>query len=347
MPDRKNGPGDERYSSSRYARPPDGEWAPETEQQREHGTEGLRPGTEGMAGRDPGTAGREPGTAGPGRDLGTARRDPAGTAGREPGMAGPGRDPGMAGRDPETAGREAGMGGYDPEMAGREPGMAGRDPEMAGREPGMAGRDPEMAGREPGMAGSGQEPGMAGYDPETAGREPGMAGYDPEMAGREASMTGRGEPGLGTPAAAPDAARMPDDGLGAPSPGDLSGREARTTEGTAPDAWPATAGDGAAGASSEAAAPLLPHEETERWEERIRQLAAGFVDRPRAAVEEADRALEEIAARFGEAVTRRRRSLRMSWENGEEQSAGNETDTEQLRLAMRDYRDLAERLLHG
>ncbi|MEU5794986.1 hypothetical protein ABZ800_15930 [Streptomyces sp. NPDC047813] len=218
--------------------------------------------------------------------------------------------------------------------------MAGSDPEMAGREPGMGGYDPEMAGREPGMAGSGQEPGMAGYDPETAGREPGMAG-------REASMTGRGESGLGTPAAAPDAARMPDDGLGAPSPGDLSGREARTTEGTAPDAWPATAGDGAAGASSEAAAPLLPHEETERWEERIRQLAAGFVDRPRAAVEEADRALEEIAARFGEAVTRRRRSLRMSWENGEERSAGNETDTEQLRLAMRDYRDLAERLLHS
>nr|WP_241670605.1 hypothetical protein [Streptomyces lavendulae] len=232
------------------------------------------------------------------------------------------------------------MAGSDPEMAGREPGMGGYDPEMAGREPGMAGRDSEMAGREPGMAGSGQEPGTAGYDPETAGREPGMAG-------REASMTGRGESGLGTPAAAPDAARMPDDGLGAPSPGDLSGREARTTEGTAPDAWPATAGDGAAGASSEAAAPLLPHEETERWEERIRQLAAGFVDRPRAAVEEADRALEEIAARFGEAVTRRRRSLRMSWENGEERSAGNETDTEQLRLAMRDYRDLAERLLHS
>ncbi|OIK26841.1 hypothetical protein VT52_014915 [Streptomyces malaysiense] len=140
---------------------------------------------------------------------------------------------------------------------------------------------------------------------------------------------------------------MPENGLGAPSPEDLSGREARTTEGTAPDAWPTTAGTGAAGASARAGAPLLPHEESERWEERMRQVAAGFVDRPRAAVEEADRALEEIAARFGEAVTRRRRSLRMAWEDDEERGAANQTDTEQLRLAMRDYRDLAERLLHG
>ncbi|MFF9703442.1 hypothetical protein ACF1FE_19965 [Streptomyces griseofuscus] len=262
MPDRRNGPGDERYPTSRYARPPDEEWAPETEQREEHGTEGLRPGTEqmGTPGRDPGTIGREPGTAG--------------------------RDPGAARRDPETARRD-------------------RD---------MAGRDQEVAGRDP---------------------------------GRDRSMTARGESDLGTSAPAPDAARMPDDGLGAPAPGDLSGREARTTEGTAPDAWPARAGDGAAGASSAAVAPLLPHEETERWEERMRQVAAGFVDRPRAAVEEADRALEEIAARFGEAVTRRRRSLRMSWEDGEERGPANETDTEQLRLAMRDYRDLAERLLHS
>ncbi|WKE71919.1 hypothetical protein [Streptomyces sp. WP-1] len=295
MPDRRNGPGDERYpSSSRYARPPDAEWTPETEQREEHGTEGLRPGTEGM-----GATGRDPGTLG-----------------REPGMAGPGREPGAAGRDPGSSGR-------DPASTGRAPGMAG-----AGREPGMAGRDPETGRREPGMAGPGR---------------------DPDAAGRDRSMTARGESGLGTSAPAPDMARMPDDGLGAPSPGDLSGREARTTEGTASDAWPATTGDGAAGASSSSAAtaPLLPHEEAERWEERMRQVAAGFVDRPRAAVEEADRALEEIAARFGDAVTRRRRSLRMSWEDGEERSPANETDTEQLRLAMRDYRDLAERLLHS
>ncbi|MFH8340765.1 hypothetical protein [Streptomyces sp. AM6-12] len=288
MPDRGNGPGDERYPTSRYARPPDDEWVPEAEQREEHGTEGLRPGTEGMGtpGRDPGALGREPG-----------------------------RGPGM------PAGRETGT--------------------PTGREPGMAGREPGAAGREPGSTGLGS----------------GTAGRDPDAAGRDRSMTARGESDLGTSAPAPDMARMPDDGLGAPSPGDVSAREAATTEGSAPDAWPMSTGTGtgagtdarSAGGDSGpgAAAPLLPREETERWEERMRQVAAGFVDRPRTAVEEADRALEEIAARFGEAVTRRRRSLRMSWEDSADRGTANETDTEQLRLALRDYRDLAERLLHG
>ncbi|MBJ6638498.1 hypothetical protein H4K36_12470 [Streptomyces sp. DHE7-1] len=70
------------------------------------------------------------------------------------------------------------------------------------------------------------------------------------------------------------------------------------------------------------------------------------MEEPRSAVEEADRTLEEIAARFGEAVNRRRRTLRTSWQNGEENVPGHGTDTEQLRLALRDYRELADRLLH-
>ncbi|MEW2624564.1 hypothetical protein [Streptomyces sp. NPDC048106] len=212
MPDRRNGPGDERYPTSRYARPPDEEWVPETEHREEHGTEGLRPGTEGLG-----------------------------------------------------------------------------------------------------------------------------------ATGRDRPATARGESRGGTPAPAPDVGRMPDDGLGAPSPGDVTAREAGTTEGTAPDAWPTA--PGTRSAPSGAGAPLVPHEETERWEERMRQVAAGFVDRPRAAVEEADRALDEIATRFGEAVNRRRRTLRMSWEDTGDRGPANETDTEQLRLALRDYRDLADRLL--
>jgi len=54
--------------------------------------------------------------------------------------------------------------------------------------------------------------------------------------------------------------------------------------------------------------------------------------------------LEELAGRFTEAVTRRRRALRTSWQSGGE---GTETgsDTERLRLALRDYREMTERLL--
>ncbi|MER6067500.1 hypothetical protein ABT187_01310 [Streptomyces sp. NPDC001817] len=165
---------------------------------------------------------------------------------------------------------------------------------------------------------------------------------------------------------------MPDDGLGVPSPGDVSARDAHTTDSREPDAWPtgpagtgahgsATAagagpaagvsrGDSAVGeaapAPSGAGAPLLPHEETDHWEQAMRQLAAGFVDEPRGAVEQADHVLEEIAGRFEEAVERRRRTLRRSWEASEDRGPGSDTDTEQLRLALRDYQELAGRLLH-
>ncbi|MCC5475971.1 hypothetical protein LMU33_12565 [Streptomyces sp. JA03] len=146
---------------------------------------------------------------------------------------------------------------------------------------------------------------------------------------------------------------MPDDGLGVPSPGDVTAREAHTTESTAPDAWPTAPGGTASGGVGETApapsgtgAPLLPHDETDRWELRMRQLAAGFVDEPRGVVEQADHVLEEIAGRFEEAVERRRRTLRRSWEASEDRGPGSDLDTEQLRLALRDYQELAGRLLH-
>ncbi|MFB8771202.1 hypothetical protein [Streptomyces broussonetiae] len=92
-------------------------------------------------------------------------------------------------------------------------------------------------------------------------------------------------------------------------------------------------------------APLLPHEETDQLASRMRHAVSGFVDGPRSAVEEADQTLEEIAARFSDAVTQRRRTLRMSWQETDE-GRTTTADTEQLRLALRDYRELADRLLH-
>ncbi|MET9681022.1 hypothetical protein [Streptomyces coeruleorubidus] len=93
---------------------------------------------------------------------------------------------------------------------------------------------------------------------------------------------------------------------------------------------------------------LLPHDESDKLVSQLHHAVAEFVDAPRAAVEEADHVLEEIAARFTEAVTQRRRTLRHSWQSveggaGKPVSSG---DTEQLRLALKDYRELAERLLH-
>ncbi|WP_347239673.1 hypothetical protein [Streptomyces sp. L2] len=151
-------------------------------------------------------------------------------------------------------------------------------------------------------------------------------------------------------------ARMPDDGLGAPSPGRTAARESGTTEPRSGDTWPTAPGapgtpdaigtDGSAGTGA-AGAPLLAHDETDQWEQRLRHAVTEFVDEPRAAVEEADRALEEIAARFTDAVTRRRRTLRYSWQDTEKRRPGSDADTERLRLALRDYRELAGRLLHN
>lgn len=99
------------------------------------------------------------------------------------------------------------------------------------------------------------------------------------------------------------------------------------------------------GRSGGTATPLLAREECDRFEQQLQHALAEFVEEPRHAVEEADRTLEEIAARFTDAVTRRRRTLRMSWQSTDA-PGGAADDTEQLRLALRDYRELAELLLH-
>ncbi|MFD5338836.1 hypothetical protein [Streptomyces hawaiiensis] len=106
-------------------------------------------------------------------------------------------------------------------------------------------------------------------------------------------------------------------------------------------------GPGKAGSAKDRS-HLLAHDESDKLGSRLQHAVAGFVDGPRASVEEADHVLEEIAARFTEAVTQRRRTLRHSWqsvEGGEGRSVSS-ADTEQLRLALKDYRQLAERLLH-
>ncbi|MEU8031390.1 hypothetical protein AB0C13_22585 [Streptomyces sp. NPDC049099] len=223
-------------------------------------------------------------------------------------------------------------------------------------------REPLAEERLPGEPPASTAPGTEGLTaddrtPEdTFGHPPSPAGMPGSGAGSEGLRPGTEDLAYDTGDAGPGTRDgMPDDGLGIPSSGEVGTREARSTESPASDTWPAAPGGApesagavgtAAPAPSGAGAPLLPHEETDRWEQRMRQLAVGFVDEPRAAVEQADQALEEIVARFGEAVARRRRTLRRSWEASEDRGPGTDTDTEQLRLALRDYRELAGRLLH-
>jgi hypothetical protein len=153
---------------------------------------------------------------------------------------------------------------------------------------------------------------------------------------------GTGRPGTG--------ASRDDHGTGTPGTGTPHGDEFGTAASRAEGHGTGTGRDGASahGSGPDARDRLFPHDDSDKLGAQLHHAVAGFVDGPRAAVEEADHVLEEIAARFTEAVAERRRTLRRSWqsvEGGESRSVSS-ADTEQLRLALKDYRELAERLLH-
>ncbi|MFI7237426.1 hypothetical protein [Streptomyces cyaneofuscatus] len=86
--------------------------------------------------------------------------------------------------------------------------------------------------------------------------------------------------------------------------------------------------------------PLFAPEQREKFDARIHQAVAGFVENPRQAVQEADAAFDEVVAELTQALAERSRLLRAD-RDGERSEAG----TEDLRIALQQYRDLTERLV--
>ncbi|MFH8480630.1 hypothetical protein [Streptomyces sp. NPDC018055] len=86
--------------------------------------------------------------------------------------------------------------------------------------------------------------------------------------------------------------------------------------------------------------PLFAAEEREKFDARIHQAVAGFVENPRQAVQEADATFDEVVTGLTKALAERSRLLRAD-RDGERSEAG----TEDLRIALQQYRDLTERLL--
>ncbi|GGP39710.1 hypothetical protein [Streptomyces melanogenes] len=139
--------------------------------------------------------------------------------------------------------------------------------------------------------------------------------------------------------------RRDEDGAGT---GSAEGKVAPAVRGSDPALTDAAVEAPAATASSAASAtdqpvppppadlapvPLLPTEERDKWALRLHRAVSGFIDEPRQSVEEADAVLAETAARVAELVKERR------------QSVPAKGDTEELRVALRDYRELTERML--
>ena len=86
--------------------------------------------------------------------------------------------------------------------------------------------------------------------------------------------------------------------------------------------------------------PLLPSAERDKIVLRLRHALNTFADTPREALEEAESAYDEATAQLVKALAERRRLLRADWE---EQGPGTESD--ELRHALRQYRELTQRLL--
>ncbi|MGW3564338.1 hypothetical protein ACWDSL_10660 [Streptomyces sp. NPDC000941] len=87
--------------------------------------------------------------------------------------------------------------------------------------------------------------------------------------------------------------------------------------------------------------PVLPPSEQDELAHRLRHAVGGFVDAPRDAVEEADLLLDELSSRLTDLLADRRRTLKDAWRENESGTVR----TEDLRLAMRGYRNVLERLL--
>ncbi|WP_434097028.1 hypothetical protein [Streptomyces mirabilis] len=168
---------------------------------------------------------------------------------------------------------------------------------------------------------AGQRESMRAMQPDSA--RAGQGG-DPTRAGQQGSM-GAEETEFGRGGARGEPTR--------------AGRQ----ESAAGQSGPTPAEQRGTGPRGDGGGALLSHDECDKYSLRMQHAVGGFVDGPRASVEEADHVLEELTTEFTDAMTRRRRNLRTTW-----QAAGeNDTaDTEKLRLALRDYREVTERLLH-
>ncbi|MFP3986401.1 hypothetical protein U9R90_02640 [Streptomyces sp. E11-3] len=86
--------------------------------------------------------------------------------------------------------------------------------------------------------------------------------------------------------------------------------------------------------------PLLPSAERDKIVLRLRHALNTFADAPREALEEAESAYDEATTQLVNALAQRRHLLRAACE---EQDSGTQSD--ELRHALREYREITQRLL--
>ena len=115
--------------------------------------------------------------------------------------------------------------------------------------------------------------------------------------------------------------------------------EARAREPQAPVGPDAIAPEPATRDTDEAAAPLFSREAADDFWRRWDSIQAGFVDEPRRAVQDADALVDDIVKRLADSFSNARTRLEQRWDRGDSVS------TEDLRLALQQYRSFFKRLL--
>ena len=86
--------------------------------------------------------------------------------------------------------------------------------------------------------------------------------------------------------------------------------------------------------------PLLPSDEQDKIVQSLRHALNTFADTPREALEEAESAYDEATAQLVNALAEQRRLLRAGW-----QDLDPEAQSDELRHALRQYREITQRLL--
>ncbi|OIJ64001.1 hypothetical protein [Streptomyces mangrovisoli] len=88
--------------------------------------------------------------------------------------------------------------------------------------------------------------------------------------------------------------------------------------------------------------PLLAPKDRDEIVRRLGHAVNTFTDTPLGALEEAEGAFDEAAAGLAKALAEARQALRAGW-----QGRDPETDSAELRGALREYRELTRRLLQA
>ncbi|CAM5631333.1 hypothetical protein [Streptomyces chartreusis] len=105
---------------------------------------------------------------------------------------------------------------------------------------------------------------------------------------------------------------------------------------------PADRPPGLAGRRAPGPEPLLPSDQRDKITRRLGHAVNTFAETPGEALEEAESAFDEATDALVDALAERRRVLRAGWQDQDP-----DAQSAELRLALREYRELTARLLRA